>query len=133
MTSAIHQAALADSNRETAITNVLTDRPARGIVTRFMREVGPMDQAAPNFPLARTAVAPLRSKAEAEGSANFSPLWSGQAARLPGPMRADAEACRRGEGGAAGFGLPWLDHCLLGGKLNALQLRLSEGGNNDML
>jgi len=87
-TSALHKAALADPHRETAITNVLTGRPARGIVNRFMREQGPMDRAAPNFPRARAAIAPLRAKAEAEGSTDFSPLWSGQAATLPAPRPA---------------------------------------------
>ena len=87
-TSALHKAALADANRETAITNVLTGRPARGIVNRFMREQGPISEAAPSFPRARAAIAPLRAKAEAEGSTDFSPLWSGQAAKLPDPMGA---------------------------------------------
>jgi nitronate monooxygenase len=84
--TALHREALADPGRETAITNVLTGRPARGIVNRFMREQGPIDQAAPNFPLARPAIAPLRAKAEAQGSTDFSPLWSCQAAKLPPPM-----------------------------------------------
>jgi nitronate monooxygenase len=87
-TSALHRAALADADRETAITNVLTGRPARGIFNRFMREHGPISAAAPNFPRARPAIAPLRAKAEAVGSTDFSPLWSGQAAKLPEPMPA---------------------------------------------
>ena len=86
--SPLHRKALADPGRETAITNVLTGRPARGVVNRFMREQGPIDDAAPNFPLARPAVAPLRAKAESQGSADFSPLWSGQAAILPPAMGA---------------------------------------------
>jgi nitronate monooxygenase len=86
--SPLHRKALADPGRETAITNVLTGRPARGVVNRFMREQGPIDDAAPNFPSARPAIAPLRAKAEAQGSADFSPLWSGQAAILPQPMGA---------------------------------------------
>jgi nitronate monooxygenase len=86
----LHRKALADPDRETAITNVLTGRPARGVVNRFMREQGPIDAAAPVFPLARAAIAPLRAKAEAQGSADFSPLWSGQAAILPEPMGARA-------------------------------------------
>jgi nitronate monooxygenase len=36
----------------------------------------------PDFPLAATALGPLRSKAEAAGSGDFTPLWSGQSARL---------------------------------------------------
>jgi len=67
---------------QTAITNVFTGRPARGIVNRFMREVGPMSDVAPEFPLAAAALAPLRAKSEMAGSADFTPLWSGQAARL---------------------------------------------------
>jgi nitronate monooxygenase len=84
--SALHKAALAESARETVITNVLTGGPARGIVNRFIREQGPLNHAAPNYPLARLAIAPLRSKAEAMGRVDFSPLWSGQAANLPGPI-----------------------------------------------
>jgi nitronate monooxygenase len=48
----------------------------------LMREHGPISEIAPEFPLAAAAVAPLRAKAEAQGSADFSPLWSGQAAAL---------------------------------------------------
>ena len=88
--SDLHRNALADPNRETAITNVMTGRPARGIVNRFMREQGPMDPAAPNFQRARPAIAPLRTAAEAKGSADFSPLWSGQAANVPRTMGAGA-------------------------------------------
>jgi len=78
-TSAVHRAALASpAARTTALTNVFTGRPARGIVNRIVREVGPISDAAPAFPLATGAVAPLRAKAEAAGSGEFSPLWSGQ-------------------------------------------------------
>jgi nitronate monooxygenase len=78
-TSAIHRAALtSEAARHTALTNLFTGRPARGIVNRVMRELGPMSDAAPEFPLATAAVAPLRAKAEATGSGEFSPLWSGQ-------------------------------------------------------
>jgi nitronate monooxygenase len=47
-----------------------------------MREVGPVRDVAPQFPLAAGALAPLRAKAEALGSGDFSPLWCGQAAAL---------------------------------------------------
>ncbi len=78
-TSAVHRAALAsDAARVTAITNVFTGRPARGIVNRIMRELGPMSRIAPDFPLAAAAVAPLRAQAETLGRADFSPLWAGQ-------------------------------------------------------
>jgi nitronate monooxygenase len=78
-TSAVHRAALkSPAARHTALTNVFTGRPARGIVNRVVREVGPVSAAAPAFPLAASAVAPLRAKAESLGSGDFSPLWSGQ-------------------------------------------------------
>jgi nitronate monooxygenase len=81
--SAIHRAALRNSASDaTAVTNLMTGRPARGIVNRVMREIGPVDPVAPEFPLAAGALAPLRAKAEAAGSGDFSPLWSGQAASL---------------------------------------------------
>jgi len=78
-TSAVHRAAL--KNRAvyaTALTNVFTGRPARGIMNRIMRELGPISAAAPAFPLATSALAPLRAKAEGLGSSDFSPLWAGQ-------------------------------------------------------
>jgi nitronate monooxygenase len=78
-TSALHRAALkSEAARHTALTNLFTGRPARGIVNRLMRELGPIGSAAPAFPLATGAIAPLRARAEAQGSGDFSPLWSGQ-------------------------------------------------------
>ena len=73
-----HRAALkSPAARHTALTNLFTGRPSRGIVNRFMREMGPISPKAPQFPLATGAVAPLRAAAEAKGSGDFSPLWSG--------------------------------------------------------
>ncbi|MDP4299969.1 NAD(P)H-dependent flavin oxidoreductase [Leptothrix discophora] len=78
-TSDLHRAALRGSAADrTALTNVYTGRPARGLVTRLMRERGLLDPLAPAFPLAGAALAPLRAAAEAVGCADFSPLWSGQ-------------------------------------------------------
>ena len=78
-TSAGHRAALKSASaRTTALTNVFSGRPARGIVNRLMQELGPMNPTAPGFPLASSASAPLRTKAESMGSGDFSPLWAGQ-------------------------------------------------------
>ena len=78
-TSSVHRAALAsDAVHHTALTNVFTGRPARGIVNRIVRELGPLSALAPQFPLATAALAPLRAAAERAGSGDFSPLWSGQ-------------------------------------------------------
>ena len=77
--SAAHRAALqSEAAHHTALTNLFTGRPARGIVNRLLRELGPMRAQMPAFPLAAGAVAPLRAKAEAQGSGDFSPLWAGQ-------------------------------------------------------
>src|SRR5262249_30662507 len=76
-----HREALRTSQGDnTAITNLMTGRPARGIINRVMREIGPVNAIAPDFPLAAGALAPLRAKAEAQGSGDFSVMWSGQAA-----------------------------------------------------
>jgi nitronate monooxygenase len=78
-TSTVHCAALnSEAARHTAVTNLFTGRPARGIVNRIMKELGPISTATPAFPLATAAIAPLRAKAESRGSGDFSPLWSGQ-------------------------------------------------------
>jgi nitronate monooxygenase len=78
-TSAVHRAALqSGAVRHTALTNLFSGRPARGIVNRLMRELGPISSLAPAFPLANAGIAPLRAHAERNGSGDFSPLWSGQ-------------------------------------------------------
>ncbi len=78
-TTSIHRAALkSEAAVHTAVTNLFSGRPARGIVNRLMRELGPMSDKAPAFPLASAALAPLRAKAESLGDNGFSPLWCGQ-------------------------------------------------------
>jgi nitronate monooxygenase len=88
-TGPLHRAALkqADDN-STTLTNLFTGRPARGIVNRYIRELGPMSAEAPQFPLAAGASQPLRAAAEARGSTDFTPLWSGQAPSLAREMGA---------------------------------------------
>jgi len=76
------QALRAAKDDATTVTNVFTGRPARAFTNRLIREIGPLSDVAPAFPLASGPVLPLRSKAEAAGSGDFSPLWSGQAAAL---------------------------------------------------
>ena len=75
--SPVYRKALTKPN-QTTITNVFTGRPARGIVNRIVRELGPMSDLAPQFPLAATAIAPLRKT----GSEDFAQMWSGQAVSL---------------------------------------------------
>jgi nitronate monooxygenase len=81
--SAVYRSALAQvRDDDTVLTNVMTGRPARSIVNRLIREIGPVSALPPEFPLSAGALAPLRAKAEAQGSGDFSPLWAGQAASL---------------------------------------------------
>jgi nitronate monooxygenase len=78
-TSALHRAALqSPAAQHTALTRLFSGRPARGIVNRVMRELGPLCEKAPEFPMATAGMAPLRAAAEALGRTDFSPLWSGQ-------------------------------------------------------
>ncbi|WP_028682526.1 NAD(P)H-dependent flavin oxidoreductase [Pseudomonas chlororaphis] len=78
VSAAHHQALRTAKDSQTALTNLFTGRPARGIVNRVMREIGPISPLAPAFPLAGGALMPLRAKDEAD----FANLWSGQALRL---------------------------------------------------
>ena len=101
-TSTLHRQALAEPGRETVITDVLSGRPARGILNRFIKEQGPINPAHPSYPFATPALAPLRKAAEAKGSGDFSWFWSGQGAVPPAGIGAgeltrkladEAEAC----------------------------------------
>jgi nitronate monooxygenase len=89
--SPLHRAALASARDDaTRLTNVFTGRPARGLINRFVAEVGPMCEDAPQFPLAAGAAAPLRAAAEKRGSTDFSPFWAGESAALAREEGAEA-------------------------------------------
>jgi len=88
--SALYRDVLISADDATAVTNLFTGRPARGVVNRLMSEVGPLSDLAPAFPAAGTALAPLRKAAEAAGRGDFTPLWAGQAFRIATPMSAAA-------------------------------------------
>lgn len=78
-TSQVHRSALKSPRAgHTALTNLFSGRPARGIMNRLMRELGPIGAMTPAFPLAAGALAGLRKRAEGLGSGDFSPLWCGQ-------------------------------------------------------
>lgn len=81
--SKIHRAALAQARDDaTRLTTLFSGRPARGLKNRLIENLGPRHPAAPPFPLASAALAPLRKAAEAQDLGDFSPLWSGEAASL---------------------------------------------------
>ncbi|MCA6108863.1 NAD(P)H-dependent flavin oxidoreductase [Bradyrhizobium cenepequi] len=82
-TPPLHRDALRQARQlGTMVTNVLTGRPARALVNRFIADVGPLFDAVPDFPLPMGVLAPLRAAAEPKGSRDFTPLWAGQGAAL---------------------------------------------------
>ena len=94
----LHRAALKSARDDgTVLTTVMTGRPARGIVNRVMRELGPISDVAPEFPLAAGALAPLHAKAQAQGSGEFSSMWAGHAAALGREMPARELTARLAE------------------------------------
>ena len=87
------QAVRAARPEQTLVTNVFTGRPARVCETRIVRELGPIANNVPDFPLAAAPLAPLRAASEPHGCTDFMPLWCGQAARLS-PELSAAELTR---------------------------------------
>ena len=80
--SAVYRRALAEARDRTALTNLFTGRPARGIVNRLMHDMGPMAHATPDFPLAARTLAALRTHDARVGRYDFTNLWAGQAAAM---------------------------------------------------
>lgn len=91
----VHLTAIeAAGDDNTAVTNVMTGHPARGVINRLMKELGPLSEIAPAFPTAALALAPLKASAEAVGKDHFTNLWAGQSARLS-PRLGSEELTRR--------------------------------------
>ena len=89
ITSQVHRAALKEGTEDqTALTNIFSGRPARGLMNRLMREIGPISPEAPAFPTAGGALAPLKLNAEPSDCNDFSSLWSGQASALANTVEA---------------------------------------------
>lgn len=78
-TSSLHRAAIkSERSQHTALTNLFSGRPARGIVNRLMSEQGYLSDSVADFPYAASEVTALRKLAESQGLDDFSPLWCGQ-------------------------------------------------------
>ncbi|MNL04601.1 Nitronate monooxygenase [compost metagenome] len=79
----VHRKALKNAKEsDTALTNLFSGKPARGIRNRLMNDLGPLSSLAPDFPRAGFALSPLRAITEPQGVGDFMPLWSGQAMTL---------------------------------------------------
>ena len=75
--------------RVTQVTTAISGRPARGIVNRFMAEVGaPGHPAVPGFGIAYDAGKQLIAAAAKAGNAEFAAHWAGQGAALARTMPA---------------------------------------------
>jgi nitronate monooxygenase len=86
-TPPVHRDALRHARADaTVVTNVFSGRPARALVNRMAKEIGPVSGEAPEFPIPMAPLAPLRAKAEQQGSDDFTPLWTGQSAPLAKEM-----------------------------------------------
>jgi len=81
--SAVHRKRLETATADDSVfTNLFTGGLARGLRNRLIDALGPVSDAAPPFPYASVALAPLRANAEAKGRDDFSSLWAGQGVGL---------------------------------------------------
>jgi nitronate monooxygenase len=94
------EAAVSEAHREklregqTVFTNLMSGGLARGLRGRLVDDLGPVRSEAPPYPLASTALAPIRAAAEKRGEFGFGPMWAGQAAAL-GERRPASELTRK--------------------------------------
>jgi nitronate monooxygenase len=94
------EARISDAHRDglqsghTVVTNLMTGGLARGLRGRLINELGPIRKEAPPYPLASTALGPIKAAAEERGEYGFAPMWAGQAAPLGKPLPA-AELTRK--------------------------------------
>jgi nitronate monooxygenase len=72
----------------TRVTTVLSGRPARAIVTRFIEEMASEEGRTPEYPLQRLLTVPLGHSGAARGDAEFQAMYCGQAAALIRPQPA---------------------------------------------
>jgi nitronate monooxygenase len=79
-----HRALIAQGDvLETAVTDVISGRPARGLVNRLFLDVGaPGHPPLPDYPIAYDAVKALTGAAAKQGNQDFSVNWAGQAFAL---------------------------------------------------
>jgi nitronate monooxygenase len=95
------------SDTGTVVTNLFSGRPARGILNRYLKESGPISEAAMPFPYAATLISPLRAASEKMHSADYMQMWSGQAAGLVNAMPADQFTRKLAEDALSLFRAGW--------------------------
>lgn len=82
---------LANKSSETVITNLFSGKPARSVINRMIKELGPLSSKVPPFPYAGKALASLKEV----GNGSFISLWSGQALSLQKEIISAEELTRR--------------------------------------
>jgi nitronate monooxygenase len=87
---AFRQLLLSDRALRTELTTVISGRPARAIVNRFVDELRDRAADIPGYPMTYDAGKALGAAAAAGGSSEFAPMWAGQAAPLSRAMSAAA-------------------------------------------
>ena len=103
ITSQAHRVRLTEATADDSVfTNLFSGRLARGLRNRLIETLGSVNDAAPPFPYASAALAPLRAKAEAEGRGDYSPLWAGQGVALARAEPAEMITRRLGEAALEG-------------------------------
>jgi nitronate monooxygenase len=69
----------------TRLTRAFTGRHARGIENRYMRQMAPVQDEVPSYPVQNRLTQPLRAAAASQGNADMISLWAGQGVRLAQP------------------------------------------------
>ena len=79
---AYRESVLSERATYTEVTDVISGRPARGLVNRLMREMTDKRDDKPDFPMAYHPSKALATAAAKQGSLDFTAMWAGQAASL---------------------------------------------------
>jgi nitronate monooxygenase len=75
-----HRALMTAPGSTTAVTDVISGRPARGLVNRQFTDIGaPAHPPVPDYPTAYDAAKALHAAAVKQGNQDFSVNWAGQA------------------------------------------------------
>lgn len=89
--SPLHREAIRNAPDDpTRLTRAFSGRYARGLENRFMRELRPIEDDLPAYPVQNRLTQPLRQAAEKAGKPEFLSLWGGQAVKLAEPGDAGA-------------------------------------------
>lgn len=85
-----YRAALSSARAyQTAVTTVISGRPARGLINRMHLEIEQFCADLPKYPTAYSAGKALHIAASRQGSADFAAHWAGQSAPLAREMPAE--------------------------------------------